>query len=391
MKRTNDGTINEASDDDTRPDKLSKNSSGCVVTSYAQKVSDAKAKTRDAVASCVEGLAKTLISNDGGAGDDIFNSPTVGIAIKHLVKAVLDRPQQYPMPDGDNGDEATVALLPEIDTDILSDDRISQLLTKGVVEELQDPLWARGGSDPDPTMMVRGMRKDVGSSEAHGGRRVSTIMLTLLDGSGLLINARVAVVKTDEVGGLRRGHVIRMNEYVRIFMAQHSDRYSTAGIGLLKYEVVGKGNLPTDIADSAVQQVLISNLQQTTLANASDHESTDAEEECFALPNWDESKRRPPRPQEVCSIGNRVCSEYGTHFFRKCVCDEYPVSERNLEELSGKYFAADRPVSEMSPSMKRNMLYWCYATDIYHVRGWQVRMPLPSCLVFAIQKMHPNK
>jgi hypothetical protein len=141
------------------------------------------------VASCVEGLAKTLISNDGGAGDAIFNSPTVGIAIKHLVKAVLGRPQQYPLPDEDDGDEATVALLPEIDTNILSADQISQLFTKGVVEELQDPLWARRGSVPDPTMMVRGMRKDVGSSEAHGGRRVSTIMLTLLDGSGLLISS----------------------------------------------------------------------------------------------------------------------------------------------------------------------------------------------------------
>ena len=126
MKRANDGTTNEASDDDTRPDKLSKSSSGGVVTSYAQKVSNAKAKTRDDVASCVEGLAKTLISNDGGAGDAIFNSPTVGIAIKHLVKAVLDRPQQYPLPDEDDSDEATVALLPEIDTNILSADRPDQ-------------------------------------------------------------------------------------------------------------------------------------------------------------------------------------------------------------------------------------------------------------------------
>jgi hypothetical protein len=67
-----------------------------------------------------------------------------------------------------------------------------------------------------------------------------------------------------------------------------------------------------------------------------------------------------------------------------------PPAAKDLEELASVYFAANKPVTQMSNSEKRNMLYWSYATDVYHVHGWLNRLPLPPCLVFEIRKLYPN-
>ena len=68
-----------------------------------------------------------------------------------------------------------------------------------------------------------------------------------------------------------------------------------------------------------------------------------------------------------------------------------PDDDDLLKPIADKYFGTDRPVNEMANNMKRNLLYWYYAHEVYHVRGWLHRMPLPSCLVFTIRMMHPNE
>ena len=74
--------------------------------------------------------------------------------------------------------------------------------------------------------------------------------------------------------------------------------------------------------------------------------------------------------------------------FSRMYSREYKTCTRDMEELSKHYFHT--PVEDMTPSNKRNMLYWCYATDVYHVRGWKNRRPLPPCLVFETRKKCPS-
>ena len=65
-------------------------------------------------------------------------------------------------------------------------------------------------------------------------------------------------------------------------------------------------------------------------------------------------------------------------------------TEEDLEDIADKYYATTMPVEAMANNLKRNMLYWYYATEVYHVRGWLDRKPLPTCLVFCIRFIYPN-
>ena len=65
-------------------------------------------------------------------------------------------------------------------------------------------------------------------------------------------------------------------------------------------------------------------------------------------------------------------------------------TEEDLEDIADKFYATTMPVEAMANNLKRNMLYWYYATEVYHVRGWLDRKPLPTCLVFCIRFIYPN-
>eukprot|EP00562_Extubocellulus_spinifer_P018326 CAMPEP_0178602416 /NCGR_PEP_ID=MMETSP0697-20121206/34951_1 /TAXON_ID=265572 /ORGANISM="Extubocellulus spinifer, Strain CCMP396" /LENGTH=350 /DNA_ID=CAMNT_0020240623 /DNA_START=6 /DNA_END=1058 /DNA_ORIENTATION=+ len=135
-------------------------------------------------------------------------------------------------------------LLPAVDTSQLYHYDVRRHLTTGRIRPLQDPLWEVGEDEANPMFQVHGLRVDVGGSVAANGRTVSPVTLTLADGDGLLINARVGTPRTADALGLRKGHLIEPVELHRIHMSQHIESYSTAGIGLMKFAVVGCGPIP---------------------------------------------------------------------------------------------------------------------------------------------------
>ena len=108
------------------------------------------------------------------------------------------------------------------------------------------------------------------------------------------------------------------------------------------------------------------------------------------LDGWNFEENEPPPVPDPCNAPGRSCSMTGVNFFRRCICEEHPVCDKDLEDIKKVYYAATEEVTDMTTAHKRNMLYWLYATDVYGWRGWQNRLELPSCLVFAIRKAYPN-
>jgi hypothetical protein len=91
----------------------------------------------------------------------------------------------------------------------------------------------------------------------------------------------------------------------------------------------------------------------------------------------------------VCTNENRVYACYGVWFIG-CVCDLLPVGQRDLATIKKDcYFAMD-DLDEMTPSHKRNMFFWWYATNVYNINGKSKRGKLPECLDYAIRLEHPN-
>ena len=379
---SNDDTA--AHDLDQRKRKYLKNASGGYVVPKDTKIEKAQDGTKADVARLLHGLAQKLDSDPCGQGMEIWNNDEVGNALQHLFCARNAHAEKYPIREDDF---AAMDRPDAIPTSDLTPTQVKSMLSPGFVERLQDPMFYADENET-PVLMVRGMRHDTRASKAAHGRHVSATSLTLLDGSGKIIIARVGMAAQDLARGLRQGYVIKLIEYHQYFFAKHDDKYSTAGIGLMRFEVAGFGNLPGEdftaagVADKA-------DLTEKVRSEVDDDEAP--EEDVFL--GWDESKEKPPKPRNCCTVAGRACSMYGTLFFRSCVCEEIPVPDDDdlLKPIADKYFAKDRPVSEMTNNMKRNLLYWYYAHEVYHVRGWLHRMPLPSCLVFKIRMTYPNE
>ena len=262
-------------------------------------------------------------------------------------------------------------------------------LTVGIVDQLQDPMFD-AGPEFFPIFQLHGKRIDIGSALAAHGRPFNTTSLTLLDGSGKLIVARVALTITEKARSLQQGHVIKLTKFHRWHVAPYDDIHSTAGIGLVDFDIVGMGQLlQVDGGPSAAIRSDTDALVAAVCEEADDDPTAAPEADTFG--NWDETRERPPIPPACCTAANRSCSMYGTLFFQKCVCEEMLVpTEEDLEDIADKYYATTMPVEAMANNLKRNLLYWYYATEVYHVRGWLDRKPLPTCLVFCIRFIYPN-
>ena len=67
-----------------------------------------------------------------------------------------------------------------------------------------------------------------------------------------------------------------------------------------------------------------------------------------------------------------------------------PVGQCDLATIKEDcYFATDE-LEEMTPSHKRNILFWWHATNVYNISGKSKRGKLPECLEYAMRLEHPN-
>ena len=385
MKRSADNSAGPAHNADTRLRKLKTDNAGRPILPVDKKKEKAEDKAKDAVTEILEGLAVTLENDPNGQGRELWNNPGVGHALQHLVKAVEARADKYHVRD----DIDVAAERPGLVVTNLSVADVKLRLTVGIVDQLQDPMFD-AGPEFFPIFQLHGKRIDIGSALAAHGRPFNTTSLTLLDGSGKLIVARVALTITEKARSLQQGHVIKLTKFHRWHVAPYDDIHSTAGIGLVDFDIVGMGQLlQVDGGPSAAIRSDTDALVAAVCEEADDDPTAAPEADTFG--NWDETRERPPIPPACCTAANRSCSMYGTLFFQKCVCEEMLVpTEEDLEDIADKYYATTMPVEAMANNLKRNMLYWYYATEVYHVRGWLDRKPLPTCLVFRIRFIYPN-
>ena len=232
MKRSADTSAASAHNADTRKQKLETDGSGHVRLPIDRKRESAEDKAKASVADLLEGLAATLENNQNGQGQELWNSTVIGRSLQHVIKAREARIDKYPISDDIN----VAAERPVVVVANLSAAAVKSALTEGIVDELQNPMFDVG-PDCFPVFQIHGMRIDVGSSLAAHGRPFNTTSLTLLDGSGKLVVARVAMTINEKSRRLQQGHLIKLTKFHRWNVAPYDDRYSTAGIGLVDFDV----------------------------------------------------------------------------------------------------------------------------------------------------------
>jgi len=90
-----------------------------------------------------------------------------------------------------------------------------------------------------------------------------------------------------------------------------------------------------------------------------------------------------------CTSSKRLCHQYG-YCFDVCVAKACSLDEFNLEELAEDCWFVTKKVNEMSPSEKRNVLYWWFMVNVDHVCGKDKHHCPPKCLIKAIRERYPN-
>ena len=96
--------------------------------------------------------------------------------------------------------------------------------------------------------------------------------------------------------------------------------------------------------------------------------------------------------QVVCCTGDK-CSGIEGHVFEKCMLHTHAIPE--VEDVINEcWFVEPKYIdapSDMPARLKRNIIYWWFATNVFCAWGKHNRICLPECLKAAIRSKYPNK
>ena len=93
-----------------------------------------------------------------------------------------------------------------------------------------------------------------------------------------------------------------------------------------------------------------------------------------------------------CSGPNFLCSKYGIRQ-RSCVAERFAGRVGTADFMNAvvkRCYFVDRPVNQMTNNLKRNVLYYWFATNIYFVKGSGNRKELPECIQCLVRMTFPN-
>ena len=107
------------------------------------------------------------------------------------------------------------------------------------------------------------------------------------------------------------------------------------------------------------------------------------------------SNNTQPLPDKFvvfCKGPNFLCSRYGQEQ-HSCVAERFESLVATSDFMNGiarQCYFVDRPVADMDNKLKRNLLYYWFATNFYYVKGSKNRQELPECLLCLVRMTYPN-
>jgi hypothetical protein len=306
--------------------------------------------------------------------------------VRHLFQYCLENRENYPFP----GDDIQ-QLLPEASLQHNERD-VKEMLSKDFVMSLVNDTWTYDMDDDDePTVQILASETKFKKGLLPGRQEnVKVVNLEVIDGSGKTILARLATTLTDRGVHLKRGHLLKLDLFNHVTIKPNEHSPSTPAILIVKMSVVGQGPIifdPNDVTTPYMDEMAMPDLSNVAASENIPAEAT----ECIELgqPGWDDDFEPPPSPIDPCTPSNRLCSMYGVRMTR-CVSKKFPVASEDLQGIAPTCYFVNTSVDSMTPSHKRNLLCWSYATNIYTICGKDSRGPLPPCLVYAIRLAYPN-
>ncbi len=200
--------------------------------------------------------------------------------------------------------------------------------------------------------------------------------IRLVDGNGHQIHCRLTLHLADCGRALERDDKLHLDQFTPLSFQINANTHRMPALFIVQMSHVGHLAL---LNDMVCDELLVCNSTSETAENQA---------ALLGAPDHDGLDPRATTPP-VCTNEIRVCARYRVRFIG-CVCDVLPVGQRDLATRKEDcYFAMD-DLDKMTPSHKRNMLFWWYATNVYNISGKSKRGKLLECLEYAIRLEHPN-
>ena len=206
--------------------------------------------------------------------------------------------------------------------------------------------------------------------------------LTAVDGDNNPITIKSSTQLIPVMGTVQVGSLIQCISWTVLpFNTSTIKNYSCEiDMIMLLYQFYNRGYMPV-----CSDEVNLARAKHVPVSSISKNSNLNHEE---AAKDKSSASHHIPNSNE-CSESNRICSRYGVGF-TQCICKVVPPTELDLQSISRSCIFVSKDTTDMNNSDKRFVLYYWYATNIYHVSGRHNRIELPECLIGAIRKLFPS-
>lgn len=198
------------------------------------------------------------------------------------------------------------------------------------------------------------------------------------DGDKMSIVMRIDSTLNTAGNLLAPGTIVLVQSYLPVYFRYDVNDDKSCAIVVRKFEVVGRRPVPSELAGPPKHRVVPKKeKKQPTRKPPKKKQRV-------------ETKSDEASVQECCCNG-QLCSQHGVEFV-VCLTECVPtVQSVSLALIARECVFVTKKLSEMTPSDKRFLLYYYYATTIYQFHGKGNRVELPECLKNAVRTLYPNE
>ena len=250
-------------------------------------------------------------------------------------------------------------------------------LTAGLADKLfrREPL--SGVGVPSNELPIVQVLQLADTMRKFGNQTVKQYCADVVDGDSKLLAVRFNTALNASMVLIHEGTYLRLIDYVPIYYNYNDKEDLRAFLLVKQFSVVGRADIDSSLVGARPQQFVVT---KTPVASSESDESNGEES------TSDDSSAKG---ESVEGCHGQLCSMYGTSFI-ECITKCIPVNSLVLSDIASNNPFVDRPVEEMTAKQKKHLLFYWYATNVYHITGKGNNAKLPECLEDAIRRRIPE-
>lgn len=271
-------------------------------------------------------------------------------------------------------------------------------LTKGFVESVYSgDICDNMDVDDDyvPTVVVTLIDTKHGPVDLGGLflNQEKRYVLRVADGDGNVVTVRIGTQLNSRMGLVKVGSLLKLHCFRRGFLKPiDEDNQERLALLVWNFDTCGTMHVDDELAEKE-PNLSINHPNDCELEGSSDDEGYDTDIDDVPVDDGsddDEDGEYMTWRDAKCTAEKRLCCSNGFEF-DVCVTEAFPISDIDLEEIAQDCWFVTKKVKKMLPNEKRNVLYWWFMVNVYHVRGRNKRKHPPLCLIKAIRTAFPNE